>query len=109
MTGIAVLSLCAGMTSCSHNDDFYVPMQDTKSAEYQEAANQDWGFGTSTTRAAANNSNNWGGNGVDGSDYPQFAVPDMLTKAQKEVVRKWFQTNKNPECRAITFTNFFVQ
>ena len=118
MTGIAVLSLCAGMTSCSHNDDFYVPMQDTKSAEYQEAfvqafgqiaANQDWGFGTSTTRAAANNSNNWGGNGVDGSDYPQFAVPDTLTKAQKEVVRKWFQTNKNPEGRAITFTNFFVQ
>lgn len=118
MTGIAVLSLCAGMTSCSHDEDLFVPMQDAKSAEYQEAftkafgqiaPNQDWGFGTSTTRATANNSNNWGGNGVAGSEYPQFNVPDTLTTAQKEVVRKWFQTHKNPEPSTVTFTNFFVQ
>lgn len=69
MTGIAALTLCAGFTSCSHD---FEPMTQAEidKAKYDQAflkyvggkiaADQDWGFGTTTalTRAAAS----WDGN-----------------------------------------------
>ena len=119
LTGMTALSMCAAFTSCSHDDDFYTSLQDSKSAEYQEAfvrafgeiaSNQDWGFGASNvTRSDDPDANMWGGQGAENSKYPQFTVPDTLTTAQKDVVRRWFQTHKNPDNTAITFTNFFVQ
>ena len=119
LTGMTALSMCAAFTSCSHDDDFYTSLQDSKSAEYQEAfvrafgeiaSNQDWGFGASNvTRSDDPDANMWGGQGAENSRYPQFTVPDTLTTAQKDVVRRWFQTHKNPDNTAITFTNFFVQ
>lgn len=55
MTGIAALTLCAGFTSCSHNDDIEPITQDQiDKAKYDQAflayvggkiaSNQDWGF-----------------------------------------------------------------
>ena len=119
ITGMATLALCTVFTSCSHDDDYFTSLQDSKSAEYQNAfvsafgeisSNQDWGFSaTTTTRADDPDANMWGGKGTEGSRYPQFTVPEPLTTDQKEVVRKWFQTHKTPDNHAVTFTNFFVQ
>lgn len=119
MGGMAAFAICAAFTSCSHDDDFFTTLQDAKTADYQSAfvtafgeisQTQDWGFNsTAATRSDDPDANMWGGNGAINSRYPQFTVPDTLTTAQKEVVRKWFQTNKNPDNHAVTFTNFFVQ
>lgn len=62
MTGVAALALCAGFTSCSHNEDFEPITQDQiDKAKYDQAflayvggkiaSNQDWGF--SATPAAS--------------------------------------------------------
>jgi len=72
MTGIAALTLFAGFTSCSHDDDIEVYTQDQIiKAEYeakflaafgQPASNQDWGFGSTTrafTRTWNVNGNQW--------------------------------------------------
>ena len=64
MTGIAALALCAGFTSCSHDDEGFGTIEDLKAAQFETAfkarygnidSNNDWGFDNfkvSTTRAA---------------------------------------------------------
>ena len=62
MTGIAALALCAGFTSCSHNDEVFTSVEEVKSAQFAASfaarygnidSNNDWGFGNiKTTRAA---------------------------------------------------------
>lgn len=59
MTGVAALAMCAVFTSCSHNDDIEpITQAQIDKAKYDQAflsyvggkiaANQDWGFGTTT-------------------------------------------------------------
>lgn len=74
--------------------------------------NVNWGFGEQKafvfdkngkltgTRGANTNSNQWG-------DYME--VPAPLTDAQKDVVRKWFQTHKTPQGEKVNWSDFFVQ
>ena len=62
MTGVAALALCAGFTSCSHNDEVFTSIEEVKSAQFAASfaarygnidSNNDWGFGNiRTTRAA---------------------------------------------------------
>ena len=80
MTGVAALALCAGFTSCSHDEDFetYSQAELIKNkyetafvnAFGQPAADQDWGFGATSnarmaTRAAV----------VDNNIYSRFVKP----------------------------------
>ena len=70
MTGIAALTLCAGFTSCSHD---FEPMTQAEidKAKYDQAflkyvggkiaADQDWGFGTTTSLTRAVFSETWSG------------------------------------------------
>ena len=135
MTGIAALALCAGFTSCSHNDDFEPITQDQiDKAKYDQAflayvggkiaSNQDWGFSASTTtRGLMTRTNN-------GETYPAtskginananewadpnkkfggWVVPDVLTDGQKERVRKYFQANPNLTYQDPQWRHFFVQ
>jgi hypothetical protein len=124
MTGMAALAMCAAFTSCS-KDIEQVTQEQINQANAQKilmdyenafiktfgqpAANQHWGFGATATRSADPDANMWGGNGVANSKYPNFVVPDPLTSAQIEVVRRWFQQKQNPDNHAVDFTNFFVQ
>ena len=108
-------------SSCSKNDfETYSPEQIVK-AEYdakfiaefgQPAANQDWGFGTSTrafTRAAGYgtgplaNGNEWTSRG--------FLPPDPLTDGQKLRVQYYFQMHKitNPNRPNNLSQDFFMQ
>ena len=63
MTGIAALAMCAGFTSCSHNDDIEVYSQaQIDKAKYDQAflryvggtiaPDQDWGFSANITAAS---------------------------------------------------------
>lgn len=74
------------------------------------AANHHWGFSTGSTsiastraftRGANKNSNQWASEG--------WIVPDPLTEAQKDKVRRFFQQNKNPKGISVNYENFFVQ
>lgn len=53
------------------------------------------------TRTANTNHKLWAG------DYT--SVPTPLTDAQKDLVRRYFQQNKNPKGISVTYSNFFVQ
>lgn len=53
------------------------------------------------TRTANTNHKLWAG------DYT--SVPTPLTDAQKDLVRRYFQQNKNPQGISVTYSNFFVQ
>ena len=105
----AMLTIAAGAvvfnTSCSSNDFTPMSQAEIEQANYeaafvsrfgQPASNQSWGFsdfskGTAkaVTRWANTNANMWAGGGWD--------VPAVLTNAQKDIVRQYFQQNKKPE------------
>lgn len=118
MTGVAAAAICLGLASCSRYDytlisegeQAYVNYENAFIEKFGEPApDQTWGFGSADanggasraiTRTANPNANMWG------SDWD---VPQPLTDAQKDIVRRYFQQNKNPQGTAIDYTNFFVQ
>jgi len=121
MRGAAALILGGFIVACSHDDIDYTPLVDGKVQAYQETfvdaygaidPNQTWGFTTlaaqDLTRAAYPNANMWGTSGVPNSEQP-YVVPQPLTSAQKDKVRRWFQQHKNPDGVALHYTDFFVQ
>lgn len=122
MTGIAALAMCFGFTSCSHDVEPVTQEQlDQLEAEkvfqnYQKAfiatfgqpaADQDWGFGTSAlTRTENANANEWAD---PDKAYGGLLVPPRLTEEQIAVVKKYFQTVKNPTYQDPKWTNYFIQ
>lgn len=107
----------AALTACS-NHDFETWTEGEKAQADYEAAfikrfgqpdpNHTWGFSDFgkgakgvKTRTADPRGNMWAGEG--------WNVPEVLTDAQKDIVRQYFQQNKNPEGIAINYTDFFVQ
>lgn len=122
MTGIAALAMCFGFTSCSHELDNLSQeeidqMKANEIAENykkafvtqfgQPAADQDWGFGTSAlTRTENANANEWAD---PDKAYGGLLVPPRLTEEQIAVVKKYFQTVKNPTYQDPKWTNYFIQ
>lgn len=118
------MALVAGfyLTSCTHDDIGYDNLYDEKTQSFEKVfkdlygtidPNHDWGFtpyaidGLSTvngtralTRGHYANANEWAATWV---------VPNALTEAQKDKVRRWFQQNRNPEGVAFSHKDFFVQ
>ena len=105
------------MASCTHDDYAPVSKQEQYQAVFEKEfgavnPNVNWGFTPQQvftfdkdgkligTRAANPNSNQW-------ADY--VTVPTKLTDAQKEVVRKWFQNNPNPQGQKVNWSDFFVE
>ena len=105
------------MASCTHDDYAPVSKQEQYQAVFEKEfgavnPNVNWGFTPQQvftfdkdgkligTRAANPNSNQW-------ADY--VTVPTKLTNAQKDVVRKWFQNNKNPQGQKVNWSDYFVQ
>lgn len=105
------------MASCTHDDYAPVSKQEQYQAVFEKEfgavnPNVNWGFTPQQvftfdkdgkligTRGANTNANQW---------YEYLTVPDTLTDAQKEVVRKWFQNNKNPQGQKVNWSDFFVQ
>ena len=105
------------MASCTHDDYAPVSKQEQYQAVFEKEfgavnPNVNWGFTPQQvftfdkdgkligTRGANPNSNEW-------ANY--LIVPTRLTDAQKDVVRKWFQTHKNPQGIKVNWSNYFVQ
>lgn len=105
------------MASCTHDDYAPVSKQEQYQAVFEKEfgavnPNVNWGFTPQQvftfdkdgkligTRGANPNSNEW-------ANY--LTVPTRLTNAQKEVVRKWFQNNKNPQGQKVNWSDFFVE
>lgn len=108
--------------SCSHDEMDYSSIVDGKVKAYQEVfvdaygkidPNQSWGFKTrkaikSQEEATARVTR---GHNADGNMWAKYGydVPDPLTAAQKDKVRRWFQQHQNPQGVAIDYSTFFVQ
>ena len=105
------------MASCTHDDYAPVSKQEQYQAVFEKEfgavnPNVNWGFTPQQvftfdengkligTRGANPNSNEW-------ANY--LTVPTRLTDAQKDVVRKWFQTHKNPQGLEVNWSDFFVE
>ena len=128
MTGMAALTMFAGFTSCSHNDDIEVYAQSQiDKAKYDQAflnyiggkiaEGQDWGFsasiaGSRMTRAAGDpevvKKDMWVN---DPSKLNGATVPADVTTAEAAYVYEWFQKEEN---KGLTesgkdWSNFFIQ
>ena len=105
------------MASCTHDDYAPVSKQEQYQAVFEKEfgavnPNVNWGFTPQQvftfdkdgkligTRGANTEANHW---------YEYMTVPAPLTDAQKEVVRKWFQTTPNPKGLKVNWSDFFVQ
>ena len=105
------------MASCTHDDYAPVSKQEQYQAVFEKEfgavnPNVNWGFTPQQvftfdkdgkligTRGANPNSNEWAN---------CLIVPTRLTDAQKDVVRKWFQTHKNPQGQKVNWSDFFVE
>ena len=105
------------MASCTHDDYAPVSKQEQYQAVFEKEfgavnPNVNWGFTPQQvftfdkdgkligTRGANPNSNEW-------ANY--LIVPTRLTDAQKDVVRKWFQTHKDPQGQKVNWSDFFVE
>ena len=123
ITGAMALMAGFYLTSCTHDDIGYDNLYEEKTQTFEKVfkdlygnidPNHDWGFTpyaidglttTNATRALTRGhdarANMWAGDG--------WIVPDALTEAQKDKVRRWFQQHQNPEGVAFNYSNFFVQ
>ena len=116
--GVLAVVLGGFVASCSHDED-WTSLVASKLLAYEEVfkeefgkidPKQTWGFTTradvtdglnARTRGHDKNSNMWADEG--------WIIPDPLTSAQKDKVRRWFQQHKNPEGVSLNYQNFFVQ
>ncbi len=139
MTSVVALALCAGFTSCSHDDFEPYSQSELIQKNYeaafvrafgQPASSQTWGFGQAlSTRAnpgtdvypATHEYKDAGGNVIAGANmnhnewadpdktFGGWLVPDALTKGQKERVTAYFQANPNLGYEDPEYRHFFVQ
>ena len=117
MTGIAAVAMCAAFTSCSHDVEPISQEQlDQLEAEKvfkdyekafvatfgQPASNQEWGFGgVAFTRTADPRGNMWASEG--------WNVPPVISKEQKDIVRRYFQQNTPIGYNDPGWSDFWIQ
>lgn len=105
------------MASCTHDDYAPVSKQEQYQAVFEKEfgtvnPNVNWGFTPQQVFTFDENGKLIGTRGHDANAnewYKYLTVPAALTDAQKEVVRKWFQTHKNPQGLEVNWSDFFVQ
>jgi hypothetical protein len=119
MTGMAALAICAAFTSCSKETNVYNPdvIQENEAAKVQQsyadafiatfgqpAANHNWGFvnyAKANTRVADPRGNMWADEG--------WNVPPVITTAQKNIVRQYFQQNTPLGYNDPGWSDFWIQ
>ncbi len=111
--GITALAVA----SCTHDDYAPVSKQEQYQAVFEKEfgtvnPNVNWGFTSQQVFTFDENGKLIGTRGHDANAnqwYTYLTVPAALTDAQKDVVRKWFQTHKNPQGLKVNWSDFFVQ
>ena len=118
MKKILFLGITAlAMASCTHDDYAPVSKQEQYQAVFEKEfgavnPNVNWGFTPQQVFTFDKDGKLIGTRGADPSNnlwYKYLTVPDALTDAQKEVVRKWFQTTPNPKGLKVNWSDYFVQ
>ena len=105
------------MASCTHDDYAPVSKQEQYQAVFEKEfgavnLNVNWGFTPQQVFTFDENGKLIGTRGHDANAnqwYKYLTVPAPLTDAQKDVVRRWFQNNKNPQGLEVNWSDFFVQ
>lgn len=105
------------MASCTHDDYAPVSKQEQYQAVFEKEfgtvnPNVNWGFTPQQVFTFDENGKLIGTRGADPKAnewYKYLTVPAALTDAQKDVVRKWFQTHPNPQGQKVNWSDFFVQ
>lgn len=105
------------MASCTHDDYAPVSKQEQYQAVFEKEfgavnPNVNWGFTPQQVFAFDKDGKLIGTRGHDANAnqwYKYLTVPAPLTDAQKDVVRRWFQNNKNPQGLKVNWSDFFVQ
>jgi hypothetical protein len=126
MTGIAAIAMCAAFTSCS-KDVEQVSQEDLNNLEAEQivnaynqafiktfgqpAANQDWGFGTSTRGITR------GGSEPNQTVWPNYGYPQKpgslktttpSGKSEEEIVTEWFQTHTIADAVTLDCNDYWV-
>ena len=105
------------MASCTHDDYAPVSKQEQYQAVFEKEfgavnPNVNWGFTPQQVFTFDKDGKLIGTRGADPSNnlwYKYLTVPDALTDAQKDVVRRWFQTHQNPKGLEVNWSDYFVQ
>jgi hypothetical protein len=117
MSGIAAIALCAAFTSCSKGDLYdesavvekkEMDVRQAYAQAFEKAfgkvgANVDWGFGPTraNSRTADPRGNMWADEG--------WNVPPVITDAQKDIVRRYFQQNTPIGYDDPEWSDFWIQ
>jgi len=138
MTGMAALAICAAFTSCSKDTDVYNPNQKAEDVKLtydqafvkvfgQPAADQDWGFGSTTRAFTRGNSmgevikpdmTTFPGYSTERTHSDNYRSPEgyadivaPITTAEAAWVQAWFDDPANAGLseEGRDFDNFFVQ
>ena len=123
MTGMAAIAFCAAFTSCSKGEDIYDP--DFKQKEVtlsyeqafintfgQPAADQDWGFGTTSARTRGDS--DCGecfkfDMQYDTPSFPKTGHPADITPSERAYVKWWFENNPGLTEEGLDIHNFYLQ
>lgn len=105
------------MASCTHDDYAPVSKQEQYQAVFEKEfgavnPNVNWGFTPQQVFTFDKDGKLIGTRGADPSNnlwYKYLTVPAALTDAQKDVVRRWFQTHQNPQGLEVNWSDYFVQ
>ncbi len=105
------------MASCTHDDYAPVSKQEQYQAVFEKEfgavnPNVNWGFTPQQVFTFDKDGKLIGTRGADPSNnlwYKYLTVPAALTDAQKDVVRRWFQNNPNPQGLEVNWSDYFVQ
>ena len=115
--GMAAVAISTVFANCSNQEGIPMTQEELVKADYEAkfiqkfgkpSPDQTWGFGKSSTKSVASigtrvanpNGNMWA---------KDWTVIQPLTDAQKDKVRRYFQTHKTPQNTAVNYTNFWVQ
>ena len=115
--GMAAVAISTVFANCSNQEVIPMTQEELVKADYEAkfiqkfgkpSPDQTWGFGKSSTKSVASIGTRYAN--TNGNEWANtWTVLKPLTAAQKDKVRRYFQTHKTPQNTAVNYTNFWVQ
>ena len=114
---MAAVAISTVFANCSNQEVIPMTQEELVKADYEAkfiqkfgkpSPDQTWGFGKSSTKSVASIGTRWAY--TNGNEWAKdWTVIQPLTAAQKDKVRRYFQTHQNPQNTPVNYTNFWVQ
>ena len=115
--GMAAVAISTVFANCSNQEVIPMTQEELVKADYEAkfiqkfgkpSPDQTWGFGKSSTKSVASIGTRWADPNAN-MWAETWTVIQPLTAAQKDKVRRYFQTHKTPQNTPVNYTNFWVQ